>query len=148
MKFPTFAVLPDGTDAITSDPFTLKDGHVYFLVRAKIDSQADGVAEFAYALMRRDGAEWQTPYLSDGAMRILLAKRNGESPAESLEITGGTLAKLTTLVVVFVFALSSGCHSPTAPVEPPCFTYDTLWFRGMNGYMIVKSACGHPITIN
>lgn len=77
MKFPTFgesAGLPNRT----SDEFTLNDGKVYFLVREKLGEAKDVLGEFGYALMRRENAQFETPYLSKGAMSIILARRNAE----------------------------------------------------------------------
>lgn len=63
-------------DHLTSDDFLLKDGHSYYLVRLWISGA------WAYCLHCTDDGARHTMLMSEGAMQIVLERRDGEiSPA-------------------------------------------------------------------
>lgn len=70
--------------ALRSREFILNDGHTYQLVRSQLAN--DGT--YAYSLMCSDDETRHTVYLSESAMRTILARRDGEKLKRCLACGG------------------------------------------------------------
>lgn len=64
-------------DGKVSRPFLLNDSKEYVLIREPIEGGER--QEYSYALVNKETGNVETPYLSDGGIRIILARRNDDT---------------------------------------------------------------------
>lgn len=107
MRFHDLDKLFGSTDLgpnMTSEEFTLADGHRYYLVRSRLADDSD----YVFTLFCMDSAERHTMYVSRGAMLVLLARRDGERLKQCPDCNG-TGSDLNTLAEPDATGAGSRC---------------------------------------